>query len=105
MDVTKFGHRYTLTKPLRAVKLGAQVNGKSGIITEIPNGSTIEVDSGKKLPGMMNVIWQGERYALFPCDLMTRAVPAVLPGAGCQVQYHRSISRSHSSSLRFLWSL
>ena len=68
------GRRYTLSRSIRALKNRATGDGGARaadeILTEIPGGSTIEVNGGAQQHGfgMLNVLWQSERYIIHKND-------------------------------------
>jgi hypothetical protein len=41
----------------------------------LPRDVTVEVSGTSTVPGMVEVLWQSESYAVFELDLKTRALP------------------------------
>ena len=61
---------YQLTAMLRAVYLDGE---KIGGIREIPEGAVLTVIGDAPVPGLTEVVYEGDRYALFYDDLVYRA--------------------------------
>lgn len=60
-------------EPITAVKLRNNVNGsQAGAITRIPRHSVLRLLGNSALPRMVDLEWQGERYAAFASDLEER---------------------------------
>jgi hypothetical protein len=60
--------RYRTTTPLVAIQA-------PGVMVSLPRDVTVEVRGASTVPGMVEVLWQRESYAVFELDLKTRALP------------------------------
>jgi hypothetical protein len=59
--------RYRTTTPLVAIQA-------PGVMVSLPRDVTVEVRGTSTVPGMVEVLWQSESYAVFELDLKTRAL-------------------------------
>jgi hypothetical protein len=82
--VASYPVTYVLEVPVSAVKLGEATENdqrgkraRSSGIFHIPAGSTVLVNGGCTISGMIDVVWEGQAYALFSVDLEERAKPSV----------------------------
>jgi hypothetical protein len=64
--------RYKTTTPLVAMQT-------AGLMVSLPRDITVEVSGVSAVPGMVEVLWQRESYAVFELDLKTRALPEDTP--------------------------
>jgi len=61
------------SEPITAVKLRTSPNGSNaGPITRIPRDSVLRVLGTSAIPSMVDLEWQGERYAAFAADVEER---------------------------------
>ena len=60
--------RYRTITPLVAMQT-------AGLMVSLPRDVTVEVSGTSTVPGMVEVLWQSESYAVFELDLKTRALP------------------------------
>jgi hypothetical protein len=69
--------RYRITTPLVAVRLYLRGdNTKPGMLVSLPEDAMVEVEGRSSVgQGMLEVVWQSERYAVFELDLESRATP------------------------------
>jgi hypothetical protein len=67
--------RYAITSPLVAIRLCASGDlDKAGVMTSLPSDAIVEIQGPYGISrGMVEVLWQHERYAVFELDLSTRA--------------------------------
>jgi hypothetical protein len=66
--------RYTTITPLVALQLYACTGQPSGVITSLPQNRTMVVcGTSRFATGMIEVSWQGERYAVFELDFKARS--------------------------------
>jgi hypothetical protein len=68
-----FGSRFVTAEPICAVRIQ---NGTPGLITRIPRHSTVRSIGNSRLSEMIEIEWQGERFAVFDVDLEARCVQA-----------------------------
>jgi hypothetical protein len=61
-------------RELRAIKLGHEGDSR-GTLHRIPAQSNVTVVRPSALPGMLEIKWQGESYAVFEIDLTERCAP------------------------------
>jgi hypothetical protein len=68
---------FRVSSPLAAIRVNAAPANRDdlGAFSTIPIGSTIQLDGNTTLSGFVDVLWNGERYALFPSDLEAKATP------------------------------
>jgi len=59
--------RYRTITPLVAIQTPGQM-------VSLPRDVTVEVSGRSPIPGMVEVLWQNESYAVFELDLNTRAL-------------------------------
>lgn len=67
--------RYRIHKPLVAIRLLASLETeKPGVMTSLPEEAMVEKICRSDLaPGMIEILWAQERYAVFERDLIDRA--------------------------------
>ena len=69
--------RYKIAVPIHAVKLearpGSSLPDPTGTLVEIPVDATIEVEGQPARSGLINVLWNGEVFAVFNEDLQEKA--------------------------------
>ena len=67
--------RYSITTPLVAVRLSPSPDGEiAGVMSSLPSGVIVESSGPSELGnGMIEVVWEHQRYAVFELDLVTRA--------------------------------
>ena len=71
--------RYEVIRSLPCVKLAQQREaGKIGVFSTIGAGSQLEIHGPSSLAGMIEVTFQGQRYAVFQTDFEERAYPAAV---------------------------
>jgi hypothetical protein len=68
-----FGSRFVTAESICAVRIQ---DGTTGLITRIPRHSTIRSIGISRLPQMVEIEWQGERFAVFDVDLQSRCTGA-----------------------------
>jgi hypothetical protein len=68
------GVRLITAAPLSAVRLSPPAANRT--VTRIPDRAMLETVGDSSLAGMVEVTWQGERYAAFAIDLDERCVAA-----------------------------
>jgi hypothetical protein len=67
--------RYVMITPVLALKLCNQNGRPSGVITSLPQNVPVGLSGTSEFAtGMIEVSWQGERYAVFERDFKARAV-------------------------------
>ena len=67
--------RYTTITPLVALQLYACTGQPSGVITSLPPNVTMVIcGTSRFATRMIEVSWQGERYAVFEADFKARSV-------------------------------
>jgi hypothetical protein len=67
--------RYTTITPLVALQLYARTGQPSGVITSLPQNVTMIICGISRFASrMIEVSWQGERYAVFELDFKARSV-------------------------------
>lgn len=69
--------RYKVAAPIHAVKLearpGSSLPDPTGTLVEIPVDATIEAEGPAARSGLINVLWNGEVFAVFNEDLQEKA--------------------------------
>jgi hypothetical protein len=67
--------RYSITTPLVAIRLSPSPDGEiSGVMSSLPSGAIVESSGPSELgTGMIEVVWEHQRFAVFQRDLATRA--------------------------------
>jgi len=76
--------RYSITSPLVAVRLcRSSETEKAGVVSSLPTNAVVEIQGPSDLGiGMIEVAWEHQRYAVFECDLATRAALVQVAVAG-----------------------
>jgi hypothetical protein len=69
--------RYTITTPLVAVRLYPRSEAeKAGVMASLPSDALVEIQGPSVVgAGMVEVLWDRQRYAVFELDLEARAIP------------------------------
>lgn len=68
--------QYKTISPLIAIQLSRQDQGRPGVLASLPGNVTVEVGGRSTVgPGLVEVWWESETYAVFERDLQTRAKP------------------------------
>ena len=70
--MAKLSKQYTVLKSLAAVKLD-ECTHVHGAVTTIAGGSIITLAGPSRLPGMVEVQWNGALYAVFAQDLQGKS--------------------------------
>ena len=67
--------RYRINMPLVAIRLSSTSDGEiAGVMSSLPSGAIVEPSGQCELgTGMIEVVWEHQRYAVFQRDLATRA--------------------------------
>ena len=85
MSSPKQSIRYKLSTALHAVKLenhpGSSLRDPTGTLVEIPVGSVLEPEGAVGRSGLINVLWNGEAFAVFYEDLQEKAEIVALQGS------------------------
>ena len=67
--------RYTIRSPLVAIRLSPNDSG-GAVLAPLPTDAIVATLGPSNLgKGMVEVLWECDRYAVFELDLSTRAVP------------------------------
>ena len=66
---------YSINEPLVAVRLSPSPDGEiTGVMSSLPSGAIVESSGPSELgTGMIEVVWEHQRFAVFQRDLATRA--------------------------------
>ena len=68
--------RYSINTPLVAIRLCPGSDGDTpGVLCSLSQDATVEVIGPCGIAGMVEVVWEGKRYAVFELDLANRAQP------------------------------
>ena len=66
---------FRIVTPLLALQLQRNTGRPSGVITTLPQNVTVDISGTASFAtGMIEVSWQGVRYAVFDLDFKARAV-------------------------------
>jgi hypothetical protein len=67
--------RYSINTPLVAVRLSPSPDRAiAGVMSSLPSGAVVESSGPSELgTGMIEVVWEHQRFAVFQRDLATRA--------------------------------
>ena len=76
--------RYSINAPLVAVRLSPSPDGEiAGVMSSLPSGAIVESSGPCELgTGMIEVVCEHQRFAVFLRDLATRATPLQTASAG-----------------------
>jgi hypothetical protein len=66
--------RYSITTPLPAIRLcESSDSDKAGVMTSLPTNAVVEIQGPSDLgDGMIEVVWEHQRFAVFERDLKVR---------------------------------
>ena len=67
--------RLHTVRPVAAVTVSDE-EGPVGPIREIPSDAEVQLFGPSALPGMVDISWNGQKYAVFAVDLEQRTSPA-----------------------------
>jgi hypothetical protein len=67
--------QYRINTPLVGIRLSSSSGGEiAGVMSSLPSGAIVESSGLSELgTGMIQVVWEHQRFAVFQRDLATRA--------------------------------
>lgn len=74
--MTRYPKQYTVTQAMAAVKLDSCIRAH-GTVTTLAVGSIITLGGPSLLPGMVEVKWNKDLYAVFDRDLQEKGEPVI----------------------------